>query len=232
MTRLRNACVLAVAILAGGATSPATALTIVGTASVVDGDTVRIHDTSVRLHGIDAPESNQLCSRLDGSRWRCGQQAAMALDAHIARRPLSCEPRDTDRYGRVVAECFVAGESINRWTVRNGWAVAYRRFGSAYIPDEAHAKAAGLNIWSGTFDTPEEHRRRGQGSTTAAARPPAAASRTGCTVKGNISSKGERIFHVTGQRDYASVAINERQGERWFCSPADAIKAGWRAAKR
>ncbi|RPD88759.1 thermonuclease family protein [Luteimonas sp. 100069] len=97
---------------------------MVGTASVVDGDTVRIHDASVRLHAIDAPESNQLCLRLDGSRWRCGQQAALALDAHIARRPLSCEPRDTDRYGRVVAECFVAGESINRWTVRNGWAVA------------------------------------------------------------------------------------------------------------
>ncbi len=61
-----------------------------GIASVIDGDTLEIHGQRIRLHGIDAPESRQLC-RLDGKPWQCGKDAANALADKIARRPVTCE---------------------------------------------------------------------------------------------------------------------------------------------
>lgn len=54
-----------------------------------------------------------------------------------------------------------------------------------------------------------------------------------CRIKGNISiDKGERIFHVPGQRYYEATKIDMRYGERWFCSEAEARSAGWRKAKQ
>ena len=55
-----------------------------GVASVIDGDTIEVHGQRIRLHGIDAPESRQLC-RLDGKPWQCGKDAANALAEKIAR---------------------------------------------------------------------------------------------------------------------------------------------------
>ncbi len=80
---------------------------IIGVASVIDGDTIEIHGQRIRLFGIDVPESGQLCMRPMGERWRCGQQASFALADHIGRATVRCEPREMDRYGRVVAVRFV-----------------------------------------------------------------------------------------------------------------------------
>lgn len=131
--------------------------TLTGTASVIDGDTLDLHGTRVRLHAIDAPESRQTCGRPE---WRCGQQAALALSDKIARRPITCQERDIDRYGRVVATCFAGGENLNAWMVRQGWAVAYLQYGRDYAGDEAAAKAAGRNIWAGPFTMPQDWRRK------------------------------------------------------------------------
>ena len=73
---------------------------IVGVASVIDGDTIEIHGQRVRLFGIDAPESSQLCVRPTGEGWRCGQQASFALADRIGRATVSCQLHDLDRYGR------------------------------------------------------------------------------------------------------------------------------------
>ncbi len=63
---------------------------VAGVASVIDGDTIEVHGQRIRLHGIDAPESRQLCRR-DGKPWQCGKDAANALADKIARRPVTCE---------------------------------------------------------------------------------------------------------------------------------------------
>ncbi len=55
---------------------------VAGTASVVDCDTLEVHGQHIRLHGIDAPESRQLC-RLDGKPWQCGKGAANTLTAAL-----------------------------------------------------------------------------------------------------------------------------------------------------
>lgn len=77
-----------------------------GTASVIDGDTIELHGKRIRLHGVDAPESRQECVRPSGQKWRCGQQAALALADKIGRATVRCEKRDQDRYRRIVAVCF------------------------------------------------------------------------------------------------------------------------------
>ena len=131
---------------------------IIGVASVVDGDTIEIHGQRIRLFGIDAPESSQLCVRPTGERWRCGQQASFALADRIGRATVSCQPRDLDRYGRVVAVCFKGNEDLNRWMVTTGWAVAFRRYSLDYVADEDAARQSRINIWSGDFDMPWDWR--------------------------------------------------------------------------
>jgi endonuclease YncB( thermonuclease family) len=135
--------------------------TIVGAASVIDGDTIEIHGQRVRLYGIDAPESRQECSLADRAPWRCGQQAAFALADRIGRATLRCEPRDRDRYGRVVAVCYNGREDVGRWMVANGWAVAFRRYSLDYVADEDRARRNRLGLWSGTFEMPWDWRASG-----------------------------------------------------------------------
>jgi hypothetical protein len=54
----------------------------------------------------------------------------------------------------------------------------------------------------------------------------------GCNVKGNISyNTRERIYHVPGQKYYRTTYMNLIRGERWFCSEANARKAGWRGSR-
>tara|TARA_Y100001970_G_scaffold229119_1_gene284119 strand:- start:615 stop:839 length:225 start_codon:yes stop_codon:yes gene_type:complete len=53
-----------------------------------------------------------------------------------------------------------------------------------------------------------------------------------CKIKGNISSNGEKIFHLPGGTNYSRTKISKEKGELWFCSVAEAIDAGWRKSKR
>ncbi len=138
---------------------PAVALAdMTGQASVVDGDTIEIHGTRIRLHGIDAPESGQLCY-IGGRRWQCGKDAALVLADLIDRQPVTCQERDRDRYGRIVAVCRVAGEDLGAWLVTNGLALAYRRYSTAYVPHEDRARAAKALIWQSAFVPPWDWRR-------------------------------------------------------------------------
>ncbi len=55
---------------------------------------------------------------------------------------------------------------------------------------------------------------------------------SGCNIKGNISiDTGERIYHVPGQDYYAETRVSAWRGERWFCSEAEAWRAGWRKSR-
>jgi len=212
--------------------------TIVGVASIIDGDTIEIHGQRIRLDGIDAPEASQPCD-LDGKPWRCGQASANALAEHIGRRPVTCESRARDRYGRLVAACSVGGASVSAWMVREGWAVAYREYSQDFVADEAAARAAKRGIWRSVFIVPWEwraQRRAGGGVADAgpviSPSPSSESPRRGCDIKGNINRKGERIYHVPGGRSYAKTLIDSTRGERWFCSEAEAQDAGWRRAQQ
>jgi endonuclease YncB( thermonuclease family) len=131
---------------------------IVGRASVIDGDTLEIHGRRVRLFGIDAPESGQTCTDAGGGIYRCGQKAAQVLDARIGDGVVTCQPKDRDFYGRVVAVCRVYGEDLGAWMVGLGWAVAFRRYSTRYAPAEELAKQRKTGMWAGSFELPSDWR--------------------------------------------------------------------------
>ena len=146
---------LAFAMIAGQAGADQ----VQGRASVMDGDTIEIKGQRIRLFGIDAPEGGQACKRADGSAWRCGRDAAFALSDRIAGAVVTCDQRDTDRYGRIVAVCVAGGDDLNGWMVASGWAVAFRRYSRAYVKNEDAARAARRGLWSGSFEMPWDWRR-------------------------------------------------------------------------
>jgi endonuclease YncB( thermonuclease family) len=128
---------------------------LVGQASVVDGDTLEIHGTRIRLWGVDALESSQLCRGDDSTQYRCGAQAANDLDAFIARRPVNCVPFSLDRYGRTVATCSVAGTDLGEWLVRKGLALDWPQYSEGrYDGAQRDAEHAGRGIWKGSYVEP------------------------------------------------------------------------------
>lgn len=201
-----------------------------GTVRVIDGDTFDVGDTRVRLFGIDAPEANQTCKTEQGLNWRCGDWVSRAVRAQYQGKHARCEAMDTDRYGRTVARCQIEGRDIGDDLVAQGLAFAYRRYAMDYDLTEKQAAIAQRGLWAMQVQDPAAFRR--EGATAPQASTAAQQGTNGCMIKGNISAKGERIYHMPGQRDYARTRINTAQGEKWFCSAAEARQAGWRPALR
>jgi len=150
-------------------TKPAT---ISGQACAIDGDSLVIgpdgpkkngrcsrQGIEVRVSGIDAPEWKQTCKDQDDNDWPCGQVAADRLKAMINGKHVTCQVVTRDRYKRAISVCLSGGEDVGRVMVREGMAVAYRRYSKRYVPAEDAAKAEGLGIWSGEFINPEKWRR-------------------------------------------------------------------------
>lgn len=130
-----------------------------GSARVIEGDTIVISDQDSRLYGIDAPETQQLCQR-QGQYWPCGVVATQSLSRKIAGREVTCQPRGHDRYWRVLAICFLDEEDLNAWMVLEGWAVAFARYSTEYVPEENAAREARRGLWVGESQMPWEYRRR------------------------------------------------------------------------
>lgn len=132
---------------------------VIGEAQVIDGDTLQVAGERVRLHGIDAPESKQSCS-LSGIGYDCGQSATRTLSGATAGKVITCKGEKRDRYGRLVAVCYAGEDDLNAKMVRDGWALAYRRYGKDYISQETEARAAGTGMWQGQFLEPWEWRKQ------------------------------------------------------------------------
>jgi endonuclease YncB( thermonuclease family) len=163
MRRLHLAIIGAAALVAAAAIA-GSGDNLSGHPRVIDGDTIAIGSTHIRLFGIDAPESKQTCTDDIGLRYWCGTVATAALSEEIGRATVDCRKVDTDRYGRVVAMCMVDGRDLGAEMVRHGWATEYREYSQGlYDDDEAAARAAKRGIWRGEFEEPArwraEHRQ-------------------------------------------------------------------------
>ena len=67
---------------------------------------------------------------------------------------MECVGHARDRYGRLLAVCYIGGEDLNERIVREGWALDYRKYSTDYLQAESAAKHAGAGIWCGEFTPP------------------------------------------------------------------------------
>lgn len=145
--------------------SPTLATEITGIPRIVDGDTVLIEQAKIRFAGIDAPETDQLCLDAEGRSRACGVKARDELIKHSNGQPWTCETAGTDRYGRLLGNCFIEGEDVSAWMVRSGWALSFIRYSHAYDADEVAAKNARAGLWGGAFIAPWDWRHRNKTTT-------------------------------------------------------------------
>ena len=143
---------------------------ISGTPKVVDGDTVHIDNYKFRLEGIDAPEMRQQCKKESFKisffigftfykDYSCGRVSKEKLITKIDTTEIKCISSSKDRYKRYIATCYKGKTNLNQWMVRNGFAIAYRRYSKKYVPDEVFAKENKLGLWQGKFMEPEKWRK-------------------------------------------------------------------------
>jgi len=199
-----------------------------GPARVIDGDTIDISGTRIRLEGIDAPEAGQTCTSAQGQPWDCGTQATRLMLEMTRGRDVECRSHGLDRYGRLLATCFVAGHDINAAMVRFGLAWAFVRYSKAYVGEEAAARQAHAGIWQGPAQPAWEY-RAARWTSAAAAIPAAQSAPQGCAIKGNVSRAG-LVYHMPWSPWYDKVSMDTDKGKRWFCTEAEAQAAGWRPA--
>ena len=134
---------------------------ISGKAEVVDGDTIKINGTKIRLFGIDAPELKQKCRKKSGESYLCGKFSKGMLDFIESQDvTVRCEYSKKDKYGRILGICFTPRKDLNKWMVQTGAAVAYKRYSKKYLADEEYARDKKFGIWSGDFIRPEEWRKK------------------------------------------------------------------------
>ena len=129
-----------------------------GAALVVDGNTIAISGMKVRLSGIDTQKRKQTCRKASVT-WKCGYEAAETLRGWTYTKEVRCVGDTKDRYGRLIADCFVDGYNVNARLVYEGLALAYRRYSKKYVPEEDKAKAAKRGMWAGEFVAPWDWRR-------------------------------------------------------------------------
>jgi len=149
--------------------SPASSeLILSGEAVITDGDTLKISSNKIRLSGIDAPEIKQTCKKnfIDfgffslNKNYFCGELSKKELSKFTNNHTIFCKVEDKkDFFGRYLGTCFKDKININSWLVKNGYAVAYRKYSKNYIEIEKIAKKNKKGIWQGDFLMPWEWRK-------------------------------------------------------------------------
>lgn len=129
------------------------ALSVEGSARVVDGDSVFVNGREVRMVGIDAPEGRQMCQR-NGRDWDCGEEARWQLQRLTANKSVRCAGDEDDKHGRLLGTCYVGDMNLNQEMVALGFAVSYGKYKS----DESAAKQASRGLWGSQFQRPKDWR--------------------------------------------------------------------------
>lgn len=157
---MRTVCLIVISVVCLHVAN-AQAMTKTATVHPIDGDSIRLAGIEMRLQGIDAPEWKQRCRTVEGKQYACGEMAAAHLRKLVKGKQVKCRFEQSDRYGRKLATCTIEGVNLNEMMARDGWALAYRHYSTAYIKAEELAKKDKLGIWAGSFQKPWEWRNTG-----------------------------------------------------------------------
>lgn len=203
--------------------------------SVTDGDTFKVDINgkieTIRVIGINTPETVHPSKVVECFGMEASTKAKkLLLDTTVS---LINDPSQGawDRYGRRLAYVILNdGRDFGEEMIRGGFAYEYTynvpyENQSKYKSTQNFARENGIGLWAegvcGDF-----------GNATSEILPVnQSVPANGCTIKGNISAGGEKIYHVEGQQYYHKTIISESKGERWFCTEGEAGEAGWRKSK-
>ena len=241
---------LHIAMIMGALQGVALAEEIRGIPRIIDGDTVQISATKIRLQGIDAPETDQLCLDRLGKRWTCGIEARDQLIKLIAGRQVRCDDLGIDPSSkkRHLGVCRIEGDptSLSQLLVRQGFALNVEASATGrFKADEARAKDDRQGLWKGCFVAPAEFRHGRKDGALLGGSCPADRDReiraalfpenfvmpSGCNIKGKYAVRARvtgnlGIYHLQACRSYPGLT----KPDRWFCSEEDAQAAGFRRA--
>lgn len=140
-------------LLAGFVASSSRAQEVTGQPQVIDGDTIEIAGQAFRLAGADAPPANWICGRANQA-WRCGMEAAMALEFEVAHHWVTCVPLPRQQGGVTLARCKVGPYDLAARVVLAGWAMAVE----GYTFEQDIARREGKGIWRGGYVPPPRWR--------------------------------------------------------------------------
>lgn len=204
-----------------------TATTFHKVMQVIDGDTIQVNIEGkiqkIRLIGIDTPES------VKSQKPECFGQEAFGkakelLKGKRVRLESDSTGSDQDIFDRLLRYVYLEnGTFINEYMVKEGYARAYLKFPFTYKAQfkqyEKEAKAAKKGLWN-PEKCPSKEKAKATNNTKK------------CPIKGNINSKGEKIYHLSSGVYYKETDIDESKGEKWFCTEKEAKAAGWKKSKR
>lgn len=219
-----------------GKTFPATVV------KVIDGDTVKIkmkngQDETVRLLLIDTPETVHP-SVLEQPFGREASQLAKKLMPPGEQIEVEPGISERDKYGRLLAYFYVDGVSVNKMLLEKGLArVAYvyapnTKYIDEFTELQEQARKKELGIWS------IENYASSQGFDGTVNHPSAKSVKettknqedSSCEnpqIKGNINSRGVKIYHIPSGQYYGIT-----KPEEMFCTESEALKAGFRKSQR
>lgn len=214
----------------------------------------------VRLLGVDTPESKKPNTAVACYAKEATSKMQSLVQSKQVRLVADPTQADRDRYNRLVRYVVLPdGSDVSQLMIAGGfgreytYAAPYAKQG-AFRVAQSQAQAAKRGLWGACtyasafnppstssnpsatnpqqFVQPSTTQATPSTRTTTPARPSTTTQDAGaCDIKGNISSSGEKIYHVPGQRHYAQTQISPGKGERWFCSESEAQNAGWRRSK-
>jgi endonuclease YncB( thermonuclease family) len=195
-----------------------------GRAYAIGADTLRVAGTTIKLTGIDAPESEQRCGT-GGRAWRCGAAAEASLSRLVSGRHLKCTWSGADEAGRVLGQCAIGDKDVGAELVRQGHVFADGSILVRYASQEREARAAKTGLWA-TGDAERPSAYRAKLWDEAKRRSP-----EGCPIKGQVAG-ASRVYVLPWAADYERIRVQKARGERWFCSEQEATSAGFKAAQR
>lgn len=180
---------------------------------IIDGDTIEIEGgQKVRYIGIDTPETVDPRKPV-----QCFGKEASAKNKELVEGKkvrLEKDITDTDKYGRLLRYVYIGDIFVNLELVKQGYASSYSyppdiKFQNVFLQAQQEAQAKNLGFWSACEENNIPEISTPPINTTTNNNSP-----TDCKIKGNISSKEEKIYHLIGCDSYNLTKIDERLGER------------------
>ena len=211
--------------------------------SVVDGDTIKLNidgkTETFRLIGMDTPETVDPRKEVQCFGLEASNKAKELLSGKKVRIETDASQGTYDKYNRLLGYIYREdGLFYNKYMIEQGYAHEYTynspyKYQTEFKNAQKEAQANDSGLWSPDTCNGDTTKPASTGSiipTTTTQTNNTTGTTNSCTIKGNISSSGEKIYHMVGCGSYNKTVIDESKGEKYFCSEQEALNAGWRKA--